>query len=94
MTVAQFAAAPITLYAPLTSIAGIDSQQIVPPAPTLLGGMIYNPARPHDQGLSISEHPFPPVNTRFSEEQGSFSPDVQWFAYVSHECGRGEIYVQ
>jgi hypothetical protein len=55
MTVAQFAAAPITLYAPLTSIAGIDSQQIVPPAPTLLGGMIYNPARPHDQGLSISE---------------------------------------
>ena len=30
----------------------------------------------------------------FSEDQGKFSPDTHWIAYVSDESGRSEIYVQ
>ena len=38
--------------------------------------------------------PVPLVNTTFIELQGSFSPDARWFAYVSNESGRVEVYVQ
>jgi Tol biopolymer transport system component len=34
------------------------------------------------------------VPTRFNEEDGRFSPDGQWIAYVSNETGRGEVYVR
>jgi serine/threonine protein kinase/dipeptidyl aminopeptidase/acylaminoacyl peptidase len=36
----------------------------------------------------------PFANTVFSEDQGRFSPDTHWIAYVSDESGRSEIYVQ
>jgi serine/threonine protein kinase len=38
--------------------------------------------------------PIPFVNTEFNEDQGRFSPDGHWVAYVSDESGRSEIYVQ
>ncbi len=38
--------------------------------------------------------PTPFANTEFNEDQGQFSPDVHWIAYVSDESGRSEIYVQ
>jgi eukaryotic-like serine/threonine-protein kinase len=34
------------------------------------------------------------ANTEFNEDQGRFSPDGHWIAYVSDESGRSEIYVQ
>ena len=36
--------------------------------------------------------PFAP--TRFNEEDGRFSPDGEWVAYVSNESGANEIYVR
>ena len=39
----------------------------------------------------------PPVaflRTRFSEEQGRFSPDGRWVAYSSNESGRFEVYLR
>src|SRR6516165_3244616 len=38
--------------------------------------------------------PTPFANTEFNEDQGRFSPDAHWVAYVSDESGRSEIYVQ
>ena len=38
--------------------------------------------------------PIPFANTEFNEDQGRFSPDGHWVAYVSDESGRSEIYVQ
>ena len=38
--------------------------------------------------------PRPLVQTPFREIQGRFSPDGRWFAYVSNETGRDEVYVQ
>jgi len=38
--------------------------------------------------------PYPVLQSEFSETQGHFSPDSRWFAYVSNESGRNEIYVQ
>jgi dipeptidyl aminopeptidase/acylaminoacyl peptidase len=37
-------------------------------------------------------HPF--LETEFVEEEGHFSPDGRWVAYVSNESGRSEVYVQ
>ena len=37
--------------------------------------------------------PFPFVATEASEENGAFSPDRRWFAYMSDESGRYEVYV-
>jgi len=34
------------------------------------------------------------LNSQFSEYHPRFSPDSHWFAYVSNESGRSEIYVQ
>ncbi len=38
--------------------------------------------------------PFPYLQTQFDEQDGRFSPDGKWVAYVSNESGRDEIYVQ
>ena len=38
--------------------------------------------------------PFPYLQTQFNEQEGAFSPDGRWVAYVSDESGRDEIYVQ
>ncbi len=38
--------------------------------------------------------PTPFANTEFNEQQGQFSPDGRWIAYVSDESGRPEIHVQ
>jgi serine/threonine protein kinase len=38
--------------------------------------------------------PTPFANTEFNEDQGRFSPDAHWVAYVSDESGRSEVYVQ
>jgi serine/threonine protein kinase/Tol biopolymer transport system component len=42
----------------------------------------------------LSGPPAPFANTQFSEQQGQFSPDSRWIAYVSDESGRPEIHVQ
>jgi serine/threonine protein kinase len=38
--------------------------------------------------------PTPFANTEFNEDQGRFSPDTHWVAYVSDESGKSEVYVQ
>jgi Tol biopolymer transport system component len=38
--------------------------------------------------------PMPFLQTPFSEQQGRFSPDGKWIAYVSNESGTPEVYVQ
>jgi eukaryotic-like serine/threonine-protein kinase len=38
--------------------------------------------------------PFPFLRTTFNEQNGHFSPDGHWIAYVSDESGRDEIYVR
>jgi Tol biopolymer transport system component/predicted Ser/Thr protein kinase len=38
--------------------------------------------------------PFPYLQTQFDEQEGRFSPDGHWVAYISNESGRDEIYVQ
>jgi Tol biopolymer transport system component len=37
--------------------------------------------------------PFPVVQTNATEDQGQFSPDGHWLAYMSNESGQAEIYV-
>ena len=44
--------------------------------------------------LDGDRKPFPVVRTNFEEQDGQFSPDGQWIAYVSNESGRFEIYLQ
>jgi hypothetical protein len=38
--------------------------------------------------------PAPFANSAFNEDQGQFSPDTHWIAYVSDESGRFEVYVR
>jgi Tol biopolymer transport system component len=38
--------------------------------------------------------PVPFMQTGFNEEQGRFSPDGRWVAYVSNESGLSEVYVR
>ncbi len=38
--------------------------------------------------------PVPFAHSRFDEEQGRFSPDGRWVAYVSNESGPSEVYVR
>jgi len=38
--------------------------------------------------------PVPFVQTSADEQNGQFSPDGRWIAYVSNETGRYEIYVR
>jgi eukaryotic-like serine/threonine-protein kinase len=43
---------------------------------------------------SGDQQPFPYLQSSFNEEEGKFSPDGHWIAYVSNESGREEVYVQ
>jgi len=43
--------------------------------------------------LGGDNKPFPIANTPYWEGSGTFSPDGRWVAFVSHESGRGEVYV-
>jgi Tol biopolymer transport system component len=38
--------------------------------------------------------PYPLLNSSFNEAQGHFSPDGKWFAYISNESGRQEVYLR
>lgn len=38
--------------------------------------------------------PYPLVNSEFEESAAFFSPDGHWFAYMSNETGRNEVYLQ
>jgi eukaryotic-like serine/threonine-protein kinase len=44
--------------------------------------------------LEGDKKPFPFLRTEFDNEDGQFSPDGRWVAYVSDESGRPEIYVR
>jgi Tol biopolymer transport system component len=44
--------------------------------------------------LPLGEEPRPLLATRFNEVGAAFSPDGRWFAYVSDESGRQEVYLQ
>ncbi len=44
--------------------------------------------------MSGDRKAFPYLQGPFNESQGQFSRDGRWFAYVSDETGRSEIYVQ
>jgi len=38
--------------------------------------------------------PVPFLQTEFNENNGAFSPDMKWIAYVSNESGKNEVYVR
>lgn len=44
--------------------------------------------------LAGDRKPVPFVKTDFNEQQGRFSPDGRWVAYVSDESGRSQVYAQ
>ena len=44
--------------------------------------------------LFSDRKPFPFVQTEFAEYEAKFSPNGRWIAYISHESGNSEIYVQ
>lgn len=44
--------------------------------------------------LSGDAKPYPLLQSEFTENHGRFSPDGRFFAYVSNESGREEVYVQ
>ncbi len=44
--------------------------------------------------LDGTRAPRPLIATRFNEQDGRFSPDGKWLAFVSDESGRDEVYVQ
>jgi Tol biopolymer transport system component len=43
---------------------------------------------------SDGRKPVPFLQTRFAEEQGRFSPNGRWVAYVSDQSGAAEVYVR
>jgi len=48
-----------------------------------------------DRGSSTDgREAFPFVRTKFNEDDGRFSPDGRWVAYVSNESGVKEVYVR
>ena len=49
------------------------------------------PQSPND---SSEQKPVPYLQSMFNEQNGVFSPDGHWVAYVSNESGRDEVYVQ
>ena len=63
-----------------------NTVQQVPPQPSN-GELMILP-------LTGDAKPWPFVNTRFDERQGTFSPDGKWVAYQSTQSGPFEIYVR
>jgi Tol biopolymer transport system component len=52
------------------------------------------PLTPATSGAkSEAAKPFPFVQTPFQDQDGKFSPDGRWVAYVSNESQRNEVYV-
>ena len=50
---------------------------------------------PQTQGKAPGDDkPFPYLQGPFNEQNGAFSPDGRWIAYVSNESGKDEVYVQ
>jgi serine/threonine protein kinase/Tol biopolymer transport system component len=47
-----------------------------------------------DGTASADEKPSPYLQGPFDEQNGAFSPDSRWIAYVSNESGLDEVYVQ
>ena len=49
-----------------------------------------------DPGQAGTERrrPFPLLQTDFWEDHAQLSPDGRWFAYISNESGRFEVYIQ
>ena len=43
--------------------------------------------------MSGDRTPIPLLHSEFHENQGQISPDGRWFAYMSDESGREEVYV-
>jgi dipeptidyl aminopeptidase/acylaminoacyl peptidase len=62
--------------------------------------VLYDVASPQTNGdvwvlpLGGDKKPFPFLQTESNEQDGRFSPDGHWVAYVSDESGRNEIYVR
>ncbi|MGB9067203.1 MAG: protein kinase [Candidatus Acidiferrales bacterium] len=62
--------------------------------------LIYNVVSPQTKSdvwvlpLESDKRPFPFLQTESNEQDGRFSPDGHWMAYVSDESGRDEIYVR
>jgi len=46
------------------------------------------------QSAGKAEKPFPYLQSEFDKQNGVFSPDGRWIAYVSNESGRDEVFVQ
>jgi Tol biopolymer transport system component len=44
--------------------------------------------------LNGDAKPYPLLQSEFLESKGHFSPDGRFFAYVSNESGREEVYIQ
>ena len=44
--------------------------------------------------LGSERKPFPVIQTEFDEQEGMFSPDGRWMAYVSNSSGGFEVYVR
>jgi serine/threonine protein kinase/Tol biopolymer transport system component len=44
--------------------------------------------------LQVGAQGYPLLNSEFNEEDGHFSPDMRWIAYVSNKSGRNEVYIQ
>jgi len=44
--------------------------------------------------LTGDHKPIPLLTTQFNEDDGHFSPDGKWVAYISDESGKDEIYIQ
>jgi eukaryotic-like serine/threonine-protein kinase len=62
--------------------------------------LLYDVTSPQTKGdiwvlpLEGDKKPFPFLQTESNEQDGRFSPDGHWVAYVSDESGRDEIYVR
>jgi len=44
--------------------------------------------------LNDPSHPEPLLRTEADEQNARFSPDGRWFAYISDESGRAQVYLQ
>jgi Tol biopolymer transport system component len=62
--------------------------------------LLYDAAGPNMRSLDLLVRPdngaktVPFVQTAFNEQQGRFSPDGRWVAYVSNQSGASDVYVR